>query len=361
MLRLESKLVDAKSELLVCVNASCPAMVRRDCETWLAEVEAALPTVVFTARNEAGDLVHVRILVDGVFVTEKLDGLAVPIDPGTHRIRAETVEAPPQERTIVIAEGQKRRLVDFVFAAASSSTTLPPTGDGVPLILPGPVTPLPPDSETPTPHDPEGPAAFDVLLGPRLFYLVPGGNAVETREWEFFTGNGVGIGIDAALRVWDLMVLGARGDFVSFTPPEAFEEEPVLGSRRTFDARSFSFGILTGILPSVQAFSFWGDMGLGYRKIFRELDAAPFYRREWFSGVEWSIQAGVSIPVGAFRLVPSLAGAVGHLTVDNGGRCESTTNVSLVCSGPYGGDTYTFGSLQLALYYDIAIRNQRAR
>src|SRR5271156_3625369 len=51
-LKLDGKLTLARARLLGCARAECPAIVRQDCAQWIAEVDAALPTVVLGARAD---------------------------------------------------------------------------------------------------------------------------------------------------------------------------------------------------------------------------------------------------------------------------------------------------------------------
>jgi hypothetical protein len=48
-LRTEGKLREARESFTACAAERCPALVRSDCSGWLAEVEAAVPTVVIRA------------------------------------------------------------------------------------------------------------------------------------------------------------------------------------------------------------------------------------------------------------------------------------------------------------------------
>jgi hypothetical protein len=60
------KLVAAREQLRVCAQSMCPTLVRTDCASWLADVEKALPTVVVTAKDEAGrDLYDVKVSANG--------------------------------------------------------------------------------------------------------------------------------------------------------------------------------------------------------------------------------------------------------------------------------------------------------
>jgi hypothetical protein len=125
-LRGGGKLMAAMEELRACVQTSCPEFVRRDCARWQTEVEASLPTVVVRARTREGrDLTAVRVTVDGAAWADGLDGLAKPLDPGEHRFRFETADAPAVEQPVVVREGEKLRAVDVVFATPVPSDAPP--------------------------------------------------------------------------------------------------------------------------------------------------------------------------------------------------------------------------------------------
>jgi hypothetical protein len=121
-LRKAGKLVAAKQRLLVCVSASCPSVVRKDCTVQLAEIEEATPTIVFGAKDaRGGDLAAVIVTVDGVKLVDQLDGHSLPVDPGEHQFRFEAAGADPVTKTLVIREGEKDRRESIVFGAAGAS------------------------------------------------------------------------------------------------------------------------------------------------------------------------------------------------------------------------------------------------
>lgn len=130
-LRDAAKLVEARAELLVCARDDCPRAVSKDCLGWIREVEQSLPTIVLGARDENGaDLVDVRVSVDGVATVERLDGSAVPIDPGEHVLRFERAGAQPTTLRLVVHEGEKNRLVSVQWgAAANAAGDVPAGGD----------------------------------------------------------------------------------------------------------------------------------------------------------------------------------------------------------------------------------------
>ena len=95
--------------------------MQRECAGWLAELEAAQPSVVVQARLPDGtDTPDVRVFVDGEPLAPRLDGSALDVDPGQRRFRFEHGTLPPVEQTVVIVEGDKRRslMVDFTAPGA---------------------------------------------------------------------------------------------------------------------------------------------------------------------------------------------------------------------------------------------------
>ncbi|HEY5240728.1 MAG TPA: hypothetical protein VIJ22_04645 [Polyangiaceae bacterium] len=120
-LRASGKLIEARDRLQVCGGAQCPALVRDDCAAWESEVLTAIPTVTLAARDGAGsDLLDVTVSVDGVRLTERLDGRAVPLDPGVHTLRFESPGRVAQEQTLVVRAGEKNRAVSATLAADAS-------------------------------------------------------------------------------------------------------------------------------------------------------------------------------------------------------------------------------------------------
>lgn len=114
-LRDQGKLRAARELFVSCAAAECPAIVQRDCATWLAAVDEKLPSVALHARDRAGrDLTEVRVTVDGEALAERLDGRALVLDPGAHTLRFSAAGAPEVEQKILLREGEKSRLIDVV-------------------------------------------------------------------------------------------------------------------------------------------------------------------------------------------------------------------------------------------------------
>lgn len=121
-MRSAGRLRSSRGRLRVCIRDVCPGVIRADCATWLAEVEAAMPTVVIDARDAAGhDVVDVEVTVDGEPFAGSLDGKALAIDPGAHTFRYERRGAEVVEQDILIREGQKDRLLDVTLKSPAAN------------------------------------------------------------------------------------------------------------------------------------------------------------------------------------------------------------------------------------------------
>ena len=120
-LRDQGKLVAARVELLTCGNRACPRLLQVECAGWLADVETRTPSIVIGALDEAGhDTAEVKVTLDGAPFLARLDGQAVPIDPGAHRLRFERAGRPFLEQNVIVREGERRRAVTVSFAPAAA-------------------------------------------------------------------------------------------------------------------------------------------------------------------------------------------------------------------------------------------------
>jgi hypothetical protein len=127
LLRVRGDLVGARQQLIVCTADGCPATVRHDCAQWLAQVEAATPSITVHARDMRGqDVIGARVLLDDRVVAPRLDGTAIVANPGPHRVRLETPSGARYDEEILLTEGQKERLIDARFDVALGADGMPP-------------------------------------------------------------------------------------------------------------------------------------------------------------------------------------------------------------------------------------------
>jgi hypothetical protein len=125
-LRDEGKFRAARAQMMACARDACPALVRRDCDKYLADLDAAQPTVVLGARDAKGnDVAGTRVLLDGVPLVDHLDGKPIAIDPGEHTFRYETSGAASVEQHAVIRVGEKNRILTAILMASTAVVAKP--------------------------------------------------------------------------------------------------------------------------------------------------------------------------------------------------------------------------------------------
>jgi len=113
----------AREHLRSCAVPACPKLVRDDCAQRLDEVNSALPTVVFAAKDAAGDDVSaVRVTMDGDLVAAELSGAPLEVDPGPHTFLFETPGAAPVERKLIAREGERGRQERVTFPGLHAAT-----------------------------------------------------------------------------------------------------------------------------------------------------------------------------------------------------------------------------------------------
>jgi hypothetical protein len=125
-LRDSGDLAAARALLLKCVAATCPSVVVNDCSTWLAQVEARIPTIVLAARDASGhDLLRVRVRLDDKVLTTALDGTSVAVNPGPHTFLFEGESGAVGEASIIAREGEKDRIVSATLSPPPAPSSAP--------------------------------------------------------------------------------------------------------------------------------------------------------------------------------------------------------------------------------------------
>ncbi len=118
--------------LFDCSQPTCPGLVRRDCLTYLGEAQAAVPSVVFGARDEGGhDVTDARVFLDGQPLEGALRGQVTEVEAGPHTVRFERAGAKPIEQTFVAREHDQGRPIMAQFTAKLAGASASPE----PLVL----------------------------------------------------------------------------------------------------------------------------------------------------------------------------------------------------------------------------------
>jgi hypothetical protein len=132
-LRRSDRLREAREQLLVCAARTCPGEIRAQCEQHLIDVNASIPTIVFEAKDPAGnDFSTVTVSMDGKPLASRLEGTAISLDPGPHSFHFESPGLPPIDKSFVLHQGEKERRERIPFATstrvAGAPTTVTPDG-----------------------------------------------------------------------------------------------------------------------------------------------------------------------------------------------------------------------------------------
>jgi hypothetical protein len=150
----------ARELLLVCSRDVCPRVVRRDCKKWLANVEAAQPSIVVRVTDTTGEkLTDVTTTLDGAPLPGSL-GEAIAVDTGEHVVRAVRPGGATKEQQLTLRRGEQNRLVILTFEARASTPPAPPPEKPAPAPAPAPTpAPAPEPDVTQTPDHAEKPGS----------------------------------------------------------------------------------------------------------------------------------------------------------------------------------------------------------
>lgn len=138
-LRKEGKLLGARDKLLACASPSCPKLVRADCLKAAESIEGEVPSIVVKVQRDGVDATDATITIDAKPVP--LDGKPLLLDPGPHTVLVTVAGLPPTKQTVVLATGEKNRVVTVTMEPSKATPSQPP-----PV---GPVAPTTPAASRP--------------------------------------------------------------------------------------------------------------------------------------------------------------------------------------------------------------------
>lgn len=106
----ESKLLEARTLFAKCSRSECPLAVAQDCERLSAALAGSIPSIVLGAKTKSGlDTNAVDVVVDAK--PHPLNGVAVELDPGQHRVEFRWHGGSTTHTEFLLKEGEKRRLI----------------------------------------------------------------------------------------------------------------------------------------------------------------------------------------------------------------------------------------------------------
>ncbi len=152
-----SHLRRAKELMLACSRPVCGVALRRSCLLRAAQLQEDIPTIVPVVTDDPAPK-GVQVSMDGELLTSRIDGSAVPIDPGTHDFSFSDADGVIGTQKVVILQGQRNRPI-----AVSRKGGKPPKESGTADLE----TPLPPPPAPAVPPPPRQAADDAAADGPR--------------------------------------------------------------------------------------------------------------------------------------------------------------------------------------------------
>jgi len=127
-LKKAGKFLEAKKHALLCAQDGCPAVVRDDCTSWSVDLEKTIPTIVLVVTDSDGhDVTDAVAYIDGKKISSHVEGKAIALDPGAHKLRVEREGYDTIEQDVVAHEGDKNRNITVKFPRKAGDAVPPPT------------------------------------------------------------------------------------------------------------------------------------------------------------------------------------------------------------------------------------------
>jgi len=126
-LKNSGKLIEAKKHALVCAQDGCPNVVRDDCTSWSVDLEKTIPTIVLVVTDSEGrDVTDAVAYLDGKKMSSHVEGKAIPLNPGAHKLRIEREGYDTIEQDVVAHEGDKNRNINVKFPKKGADAPVAP-------------------------------------------------------------------------------------------------------------------------------------------------------------------------------------------------------------------------------------------
>lgn len=104
-LRKSGKLLEAREALQICADASCPRIVRADCQSRIDEIAHATPSIVVETTD---------VTLDGKPFSGTPNA-PYEVDPGEHHVLFHEPGHPAVERVVTLDEGERPRRVTVTY------------------------------------------------------------------------------------------------------------------------------------------------------------------------------------------------------------------------------------------------------
>lgn len=105
----------AAREALHTCAATCPAVLAKDCDDWLRELEASKPTVRLSLRDSRGrPITDARVFVDDRLLAAAIPAAPIALEPGLHVFRFEKRDVGSTEVTATLRPSEEEHPIEGV-------------------------------------------------------------------------------------------------------------------------------------------------------------------------------------------------------------------------------------------------------
>src|SRR2546429_3100738 len=106
----KGELQRAQREFVNCAKPKCGHFLEHQCTVEYAELQAETPSVVPVVNDSTGRPIDdVQVTMDGQPLTSRIDGRAIPIDPGVHEFSFEKDQQVLAARKLLVLQGERNR------------------------------------------------------------------------------------------------------------------------------------------------------------------------------------------------------------------------------------------------------------
>ena len=138
--RVAGHYLSAQSAALACSQIQCNQAIVRECMRLYESLQQDTPTLVFAARKaEGGELIEVKVEMDGKQIAERITGRPMPVDPGPHQFAFIEPARGRIETTESARVGDHARVIEVTFPDPNAKNA--PGAPGVVTPNQVPVTP----------------------------------------------------------------------------------------------------------------------------------------------------------------------------------------------------------------------------
>lgn len=126
-LRDQGKLLEAREQFQVCADPACPPPVPTYCAEWLDDLKKKLPSITLRVADAGGkDVTDATVTIDGKVASP--DGKPIDVDPGSHRVKVSRPGSRDADQTVVVAAGERGRVVSVKLELEGASPAEPARG-----------------------------------------------------------------------------------------------------------------------------------------------------------------------------------------------------------------------------------------